>query len=83
MHNDPFHRQDEQHPHPDSIATTRQRSRSRTREPARQSRPDPRRWALVQAWNDVVLATFAEEAGAREAIGAADDDANDDEVVSP
>jgi hypothetical protein len=36
--------------------------------------PGLRRWALVQVWNRAVLATFADEASAREAMSTADDD---------
>ena len=43
----------------------------------RQSHPNPRRWALVQVWNGAVLATFADEASAREVMTRA----NGDEVV--
>jgi hypothetical protein len=74
MHNDPNHRHYyERHPHTTRIASTRQRSRSPTCEPPR-PRPDPHRWALVQVWNGAVLATFAEEPQAREAMTATDDD---------
>jgi hypothetical protein len=34
----------------------------------------PRRWALVQVWNGAVLATYDDEASARDAIGGVDDD---------
>ena len=73
MHNDPIHPRDEQPPHARGIATTRQRSRTHRRGPVRRSHPNPRRWALVQVWNGAVLATFADEASAREAIATADD----------
>jgi hypothetical protein len=73
MHDDPKQRHEQHRPHDSPIATTRQRSRNQTCEPSG-PRPGPRGWALVEVWNGAVLATFTEEAPAREAMSTADSD---------
>jgi hypothetical protein len=57
-------------------STARQQSRNDNHGP-RCPQPRPPRWGLVQVWNGALLATFGDEASAREAMN----EANHDEVV--
>ena len=74
MHNTTIHQRNERRVHTGPAASARKRSRIARPGPVRRSQPRRRRWALVQVWDGAVLATFDDEARAREVLGRTDDD---------
>ena len=74
MHNNTIRQRGEQCLHEARVATARQPGRSDPRSGAPRPQSKPRRWALVQVWDGALLATYDDEASARDAMTRVDDD---------